>query len=316
VETVRVAAVQTSPVFLDRAATVDKVRTLVGKAAADGARLIVFPETFVPGYPDWVWRERPWSDVSAAWFARLLDQAVEVPSPATDAMGQAARGADAYLCVGVNERDVTSTTLYNTLLYFGPDGRLLGRHRKLVPTGGERLVWGMGDGSTLVVLDTPFGRLGGLTCWENYMPLVRAVLYAQGLDIYLAPTWDNSDVWVPTLRHIAREAGVFVVGVNFCMRGSDVPADLPGRDQLYGGDDDWLARGNTAIVGPDGEILSGPLVGCDGIVVADLDVGRARAVRARSRPPGVESRPDLFRLSVETSGPTSVTFAAEREERR
>ncbi|MGH9222939.1 MAG: carbon-nitrogen hydrolase family protein [Acidimicrobiales bacterium] len=192
-EKVTAAAIQSSPVFLDRDATVEKACGLIGKAAADGAGLVVFPETFVPAYPDWVWRSRPWDDGPADWYARLLDQSVVLPGPATEALGEAARRAEAYVCIGVNERDPAGTTLYNTLAYFGPDGSLIGKHRKLMPTGGERLVWGMGDGSTLPVFETPFGRFGGLTCWENYMPLARAAMYAQGIDVYLAPTWDNSD---------------------------------------------------------------------------------------------------------------------------
>jgi nitrilase len=185
---------------------------------------------------------------------------------------------------------------------------LLGKHRKLMPTGGERLVWGMGDGSTLLVLDTPFGRLGGLTCWENYMPLARAALYAQAIDVYLAPTWDNSDVWVPTLRHIAKEGRIFVIGVNFCLRGSDIPAGIPGRDDIYGGDDDWLSRGNTAIVGPDGDILAGPLVEEEGIVFADLDAQRARQARRQFDPVGHYARPDVFQLRVDTRPKPPVEF--------
>jgi nitrilase len=306
VETVVIAAVQAAPVFLDREATVDKACRLVEKAAADGAGLVVFPETFVPTYPDWVWRSRPWDDGEAGWFDRLLDQAVELPGPATEALGEAARETGTYVSIGVNERD--GSTLYNTQVYVGPDGTLLGKHRKLMPTGGERLVWGMGDGSTLLVLETPFGRLGGLTCWENYMPLARAAMYAQGVDIYLAPTWDNSDVWVPTLRHIAKEGRVFVVGVNQCIRGSDVPADIPGRDAIYAGDDDWMSRGNTAIVGPDGELLAGPLVEEEGIVMAEVDVARARASRRQFDPVGHYARSDVFTLMVDTRAKPAAVF--------
>jgi nitrilase len=306
VETVVIAAVQAAPVFLDREATVDKACRLVEKAAADGAGLVVFPETFVPTYPDWVWRSRPWDDGEAGWFDRLLDQAVELPGPATEALGEAARATGTYVSIGVNERD--GSTLYNTQVYVGPDGTLLGKHRKLMPTGGERLVWGMGDGSTLLVLETPFGRLGGLTCWENYMPLARAAMYAQGVDIYLAPTWDNSDVWVPTLRHIAKEGRVFVVGVNQCIRGSDVPADIPGRDAIYAGDDDWMSRGNTAIVGPDGELLAGPLVEEEGIVMAEVDVARARASRRQFDPVGHYARSDVFTLMVDTRPKPAAVF--------
>ena len=306
---VKVAAVQAAPVFLDRDATVDKVIELAEKAAGDGAGLVVFPETFVPGYPDWVWRTRPWDHHSAALYARLLEQAVVVPSPATDALGQAAGRLGIWLSVGVDERDEHGSTIYNAQLYFGPDGRLAGRHRKLVPTGGERLVWGMGDGSTLTVLETPFGRLGGLTCWENYMPLARTALYAQGIDVYLAPTWDNSDVWVPTMRHIAREGRVFVVGVNFCFRASDIPPGVPGRDDLYGGDDDWLSRGNTVIVGPDGDILAGPLIGAEGIVSAEVDAHRARGLRHQFDPTGHYGRSDVLRLVVDTSPHPAVTLS-------
>ena len=310
-QTVRVAAVQAAPVFLQREATVEKTARLVEKAASDGAGLVVLPETFIPTYPDWVWRTRPWDAHASALFARLLDQAVAVPSPTTEALGETAASTGVHLSIGVNERDTESTTLYNTQLLFGPDGRLLSRHRKLMPTGGERLVWGMGDGSTLGVVDTPFGRVGTLSCWENYMPLARAALYAQGLDVYLAPTWDNSDVWVASMRHIAKEGRVFVVAVNSCIRGSDIPADVPGRDELYGGDEDWLSRGNTMIVGPDGEVLAGPLQGEEGILYADLDAERARASRQQFDPVGHYGRADVFRLTVDDQPRHSVSFTGE-----
>jgi len=289
------AAVQAAPVFLDRDATIEKAARLMKEAAAGGAGLVVFPEAFVPGYPDWVWRTIPWSD--RHWYERLYDQAVEVPGPATEALGTASAEASVYLAIGVNERD--GGTLYNTLLFFAPDGSLLGKHRKLVPTGGERLVYGQGDGSGLVVFDTPFGRLGGLMCWENYMPLARAALYALGIDIYLAPTWDNSDTWVPTLRHIATEGRVYVLGVTFCMRGSDVPRDLPGAAGIYGGDEDWLARGNTTICGPEGEVLAGPLEATEGILYAGIDADHARKVRRQFDPVGHYSRSEILRLVVD-----------------
>ena len=220
-----VAAVQATPVFLDRDATIDKVGDAhQGGGRPRAPRLVAFPEGFVPTYPDWVWRTTPWAD--GEWYARWIDQCVDVPGPACDALGDIARENEVYLAVPVNERD--GGTVYNTILYFGPDGALLGKHRKLVATGGERLAWGMGDGSTLPVFDTPFGRLGGLICWENYMPLARAAMYEQGVDILLAPTWDNSDVWVASMRHIAKEGRCYVLGITSCLRGSDVPADIPG----------------------------------------------------------------------------------------
>lgn len=304
---VTVAAVQAAPVFLDRDATVEKAARLTKEAAAEGAGLVVFPETYVPAYPDWVWRTTPWAD--REWYERLYDQSVDVPGPATDALGAAAGEAQTYLSIGVNERD--GGTLYNSQLYFGPDGSLLAKHRKLTPTGGERLVWGQGDGSGLVVLDTPFGRLGGLTCWENYMPLARAAMYAQGIDVYLAPTWDNSDVWVPTLRHIAKEGRVYVIGVNFCLRGSDVPRDLPGADEMYGGEGDWLARGNTTVVGPDGDVLAGPLEGEEGIIYAEIDAQRARKARRQFDPVGHYSRSEVLRLVVDREPKPAVAMNGE-----
>src|SRR3954452_15620389 len=267
-----VAAVQAAPVFLDRDATVERIGMLTKEAAGAGAKLVAFPEGFVPTYPDWVWRTNPWAD--GEWYARWIDQCVDVPGPACDALGDIARDTDVYLAVPVNERD--GGTVYNTILYFAPDGTLLGKHRKLVATGGERLVWGMGDGSTLPVFDTPFGRLGGLICWENYMPLARAAMYEQRVDILLAPTWDNSDVWVASMRHIAKEGRCYVLGVTPCMRGSDVPDDIPGRDEIYGGDDDWMSRGNSVIVDPYGEILAGPITETAGILYAHVDVDTVR----------------------------------------
>ena len=296
---VTAAAVQATPVFLDRGATVERSEKLIHEAATNGAGLMVFPETFIPGYPDWVWRVPAWEGPSGELYERLLDNAVVVPGPATEAIGRAAKRAKAFVSMGVNEREQTGSTLYNTQLYFDPAGRLLAKHRKLMPTGGERLVWGMGDGSTLEVVETPFGRLGGLTCWENYMPLARFAMYAKGIDIWCAPTWDNSDGWISTIRHIALEGRVFVIGVAPLLRGSDVPDDVPGREEVWGGEDDWMCRGASTIVGPDGEVLAGPLMEEEGILYAELDAAAARRSRAEFDPVGHYSRPDVFRLSID-----------------
>lgn len=303
---VTVAAVQSTPVFLDRDATIERVVASIKEASAAGARLIVFPEAIVPGYPDWVWRTPAWSD--RHWYERLHDQAVDIPGPATEALGAAARDADAWVAIGVTER-VPSGTLYNSLLYLDPSGAVAGVHRKLMPTGGERTVWGQADTATLPVFETDFGNVGGLLCWENLMPLARAALYERGVDIYLAPTWDNSDSWICTLRHIAREGRVFVIGTNTCLHARDVPRSLPGADVLYrDADDDWPSRGNTVIVGPDGSVLAGPISEQAGMLVAELDLAALTIERRQFDPVGHYARPDVFQLTVHqaSAAPTNM----------
>jgi nitrilase len=290
---VTVAAVQAAPVFLDRDATIEVLLGHIGEAASEGARLVVFPEAIVPAYPAWIWRRPGWSD--ADLYDRLYDQAVDIPGAATARLGAAAREAEAWLAVGVTER-VRSGSLYNTLLYVAPDGNVAGAHRKLLATGPERTVWGHGDGSSLTVVDAGFARIGGLTCWENLMPLARVAIYQQGIEIYLAPTWDHRDVWIATLRHIAYEARAFVIGTNTCLRGSDVPPSLQGADELRGAE--WLSHGNTAIVGPMGDVIAGPLVGEPGMLVARLDMRQLRWARREFDGLGHYGRPDVFEFAV------------------
>jgi len=290
-----VAAVQATPVFLDRASTLAVAADAIERASADGADLVVFPESFVPGYPDWVWRRPPMSD--GDWYARFSAQAVDTDGSDLDVVREAARAAGVWVALGVTER-LGSRTLNNTVVYIDAAGEIAGRHRKLVPTGAERLVWGNGHSDLLTTVDINGVRVGSLICWENYMPLARAAMYEKGIDVLLAPTWDNSDEWVPTLRHIAKEGQIFVVGVTACLRGSDVPRDLSDADELYGGDDDWMSRGNTTIVAPGGEILAGPLVGEVGIVSATLDLDRIAAGRRMFDPVGHYARPDVLSLTI------------------
>ena len=288
--TLTVAAVQATPVFLDRPATVEVAASSV--AAAD-AELVVFPESFVPGYPDWVWRRPPMRD--GDWYARLVDNAVRVEGTDLDPVRDAARDAGAWVAIGVTERS-RSDTLYNTVVYIAATGEITARHRKLVPTGAERLVWANGNDHLLTVVDVGGVRVGSLICWENYMPLARTAMYERGVDVLLAPTWDNSEEWVPTLRHIAKEGQLFVVGVTAFLRGSDVPRDLAGADELYGGEEDLMSRGNTAIVAPGGQVIAGPLVGEAGVVRAELDLSRIAAGRRMFDPTGHYARPDVLSL--------------------
>ena len=297
---VRVAAVQAAPVFLDLEASVAKALALIEEAAANGARLVVFPEAFLPAWPAWVDEVLPGED--EAWHLRLLEQSVVVPGPVTERLGAAARDAGVQLVMGVDEREEHGGTVYNTVLYLDADGRLLGRHRKLVPTHAERLTWGMGDGSDLTVHPTAVGRVGGLICWENYMPLARFAIYAQGVDIWVAPTLATHEPWVASMRHIAREGVCHVVGVAPAARFSQVPDGVPDRERLWRGaapHGDWMLDGDSVIVDPAGTVLAGPLVREEGILYADLDLDAARARRRLFDPVGHYNRPDVFRLVVD-----------------
>jgi nitrilase len=299
---VRAAVVQAAPVLFEREASIRKACRLAADAAAQGAQLILFPEAFIPAYPrglgfGTVVGSR--SEAGRRTWERYWANSVDVPGPATEALGAAAREARAYLAIGVVERDTQFSrgTLYCTLLYFGPEGQLLGKHRKLKPTAAERLIWGEGDGSTLTVLDTELGKMGGLICWENYMPLARTALYGKGVELYLAPTADARDSWQATLRHIACEGRCFVLGCNQFVTKAMVPADLEGIADL---DDapEVLCRGGSAIVSPLGEYLSGPLYDQEGMLVADLDLAEVARGKFDLDVVGHYARPDVFQLLI------------------
>src|SRR5947209_3908201 len=302
--TFKVAAVQATPVFLDREATIDKACELIATAGSEGARLIVFPEAFIPTYPEWVWGIPPGEQgLLNELYSELLTNSVTIPSDATDRLCRAAKLANAYVVMGMNERNVEASgaSLYNTLLYIDAQGHIMGKHRKLVPTGGERLVWAQGDGSTLDVYDTPLGRLGGLICWENYMPLARYALYAWGTQIYVAPTWDRSDTWLATLQHIALEGRAFVIGCCTALRRADIPDSFSWKERFYANAPEWINVGNSAIVAPTGQFLAGPCREREEILYADLDSRLARGSKWMFDAAGHYARPDVFKLVVHRS---------------
>jgi nitrilase len=296
-----VACAQVEPVVLDREGSLERLAERTAEAAAAGAELVVFPEAYLPAYPSSVWAKHlaGWADPRAkAAFARLAEQSVEVPGPAADRLGEVAQANGVWLVTGVTEIDPQRPgTLYNTLLYHDPDGRLALHHRKLVPTNHERLVWGQGDGRGLRAIETPIGRLGGLICWENYMPLARFSLYESGVEIYVASTADDSDAWQATLVHLARESRAFVVAPCHFQRASAYPEDFPLREALEGVD--LVGRGGSAILGPDGAYLAGPLYDEEGILYAVLDPARLHEERQRFDPAGHYHRPDVLRLQVD-----------------
>jgi nitrilase len=301
----RVAAVQAAYVLMDRDATIDRVAGLTAAAAREGAQLVVFPEVFVPGTPIWIDTQPIW-DGDEDWFGLLAANAVVIGSPATERLAAIAARHRVWLVVGVDEREEHGATIYNTVLYFSPQGVLAGRHRKLVPTGSERTVWGMGDGSTLPVVDTSLGRIGGLICWENYMPLARFYLYCQGVDVWIAPTLAVGDGWIATMQHLARENRMFVVGVNPVLHADQIPAGFPHRERLlpprYLEDNGpWLEEGNTVVVAPSGTVLAGPVREREETLIADLDLRAVAAQRRHLDPAGHYNRPDIFRLHVDTS---------------
>ena len=299
---VNVAVVQAAPVLFEREASVEKASHLTAEAAAQGAQLILFPEAFIPAYP----RGLSFGTVVGSrspegrqTWQRYWENSVEVPGPTVEVLGEAARRAHAYLAIGVIERDTQfgGGTLYCTVLYFGPDGQLLGKHRKLKPTASERLIWGEGDGSTLTVLDTEIGKIGGLICWENYMPLARMALYSKGVELYLAPTADSRDTWQATLRHIACEGRCFVLGCNQFVTKALYPADLAGRADLEH-QPEIMCRGGSAIVSPLGELLAGPLYDQEGTLFAELDLEEIARAKFDFDAVGHYARPDVFQLTV------------------
>lgn len=304
---ITVAAIQYGPVYLDLPRSVEKAIRLVAEAAALGARLVVFPETWLPGYPAWLdccrdvalWDRKPTKKV----FARLMENSVVVPGPVTEALGEAAREHNLVLNISVHERVIEGPgrgTLYNTMLTFGTDGALLNTHRKIMPTYTERMIWGQGDGSSLRAVTTGIGRIGGLICWEHWMPLARQVLHQSGEDIHIAAWPQVKEMNLIASRHYAFEGRCFVIACGAVMRASELPAELEAIESLKQQADSFVLNGGTAIIAPDGSILAGPAFDEEAIITADLDLSRIAEESLALDVSGHYSRPDIFEVKLKS----------------
>jgi nitrilase len=306
-----VAVVQAAPVAFDVCRTLEKVRDLSADAARQGAKLTLFPEAFISAYP----RGLDFGSVVGSrtvegreQFRLYHESAIDVPGEHVDILASIARDNAMHLAIGVIERD--GGTLYCTVLFFSPLGEYLGKHRKLMPTAAERLVWGFGDGSTMPVFDTELGKVGAVICWENYMPLLRTAMYAKGVEVYLAPTADGRDTWLPSMQHIALEGRCFVLSCNQFARRSDYPAKY---DSIYGDDPATIvSRGGSCIISPLGQVLAGPNYDCETILTATIDRRDIARARLDFDAVGHYARPDVFQLTVDESKKMPVSFQGSR----
>lgn len=296
-----VAIIQKPPVVLNFAETIDRMLSLIAEAANEGAELLIFPEAYLPGYPTWIWRLRPGTDKELCCdiHALLRQNAVNIDRGDLVPLQNAAKFHAVTLLVGMNEidTDFSCTTLFNTVVVIGADGAIINRHRKLMPTNPERMIWGMGDAAGLKVVDTPLDRLGSLICWESYMPLARYSLYAQNMEIFVNPTWDSGEMHIASMRHFAREGGCWVLAGATAMQSCDIPQDFPSRDELFG-QEEWINEGGAVVVNPSGEIIAGPLNRMKDFLYAEIDIEAARKARRSLDVCGHYSRSDIFSLSV------------------
>ncbi|MBT8398299.1 MAG: carbon-nitrogen hydrolase family protein [Gemmatimonadetes bacterium] len=296
-----VAVVQARPEFLDLDATVDKACELIREVGEKGAELVLFPEAFLPGYPVWVWFIPPvHTHPLREFYSELHGNSVSIPGEETDRMGKVAAEYGITVAMGVNERnsEASGSSLYNTLLYIGPDGSVLGRHRKMIPTAAERLVYAQGDGADLEVYPMRFGKLGGLICWENYMPLARYALSAWGEQIHLAPTWDRGEPWLSTMRHAAKESRTFVLGACQAFHKDDIPDRFSFKEEYLGSVDGWLNPGHSVIVNPDGKVIAGPADQEETILYSEVRPNELVGPRWQLDVAGHYGRPDVFELTV------------------
>jgi nitrilase len=309
-QTIKVAAVQAEPVVLDRETTVTKACSLIAEAASKGAKLVVFPELFIPTYVNcsiWGRGLTNWgsSNARSAW-QRLWQNSIEIGDESTDRLCEAARERGVTLVMGLHERGPGTRTLYNTLLFIGANGAIIGKHRKLVPTNQERMVHGFGDGSTLKVFDTPAGKVGGLICWENWMPLARYALYSQGEQIHVAPTAFDDEMAIVNARNTAFEGGVFVISVCMILRKSSFPKDFEFQDELAGASE-FPESGGSCIIAPDGRVLAGPLWKEEGILYADLDLNETVGAGQLLDSVGHYARSEVLGLRINTAEQKLVT---------
>ena len=297
---IKVAAAQITPVYLNKQKTVEKACAVIKEAAQNGAKLIVFPEAFIPGYPDWIWLipNSKSADLNKL-YTELINNAVSIPDNSTNLLCKAAKESKINVVMGMHERnsEASGSSLYNSLLFIDDGGNIIGKHRKLIPTGGERLIWARGDGSTLKTYQTSVGKIGGLICWENLMPLARNALYEKGIQIYAAPTWDKSPNWLISMQHIAREGGMFIISACMALRKDDIPDEYSFK-QLYPPDREWINSGNSCIVGPNGKVLAGPLEAKEGILYADINLDAIISAKRMFDVTGHYSRPDVFNFKV------------------
>jgi len=310
----KIAIAQLAPVFLDRTACINIAVDAIQQASGEGASLIVFPEAFITGYPAWIWRLRPGLDHAACTLLHkeLVTAASRVTSDDLSALFQAAKTHNITVVCGVQELDSegSQTSLYNTVICIDNEGLLRNKHRKLIPTNAERMIWAQGDGSGLKVVDSDSGKLGTLICWENYMPLARYALYAQGLEVYIAPTYDSGEMWITSMRHIARESGCWVISANNAFKASDLGHTILSATDAYPDPNEWVNPGDSVVIAPGGEIAAGPWRNQQGIFYADLDLSMVINARRSLDVAGHYARRDLFRLEVNTEQEDTVTFTA------
>lgn len=297
---IKVAVAQIAPVYLEVAKTIDKAISIIKEAAENKAELVVFPEAFVPGYPDWVWVvPNNKSAILNELYTKLVENSISIPDKYTDQLSQAAKEANIHVMIGIQEKnsEASNSSIYNSILYIDDKGKIVGKHRKLVPTGPERLVWAQGDGSTLQVFNTSIGKIGGLICWENFMPLARNAMYIEGAQILVSPTWDMSEKWLQSMQHIAREGGLFVISCCTPLNKDDIPVEL-GFKEFYPDDREWINTGNSCIINPKGEIITGPLKAQEDILYAELNLNEISASKRLFDVAGHYARPDVFQFDV------------------